>query len=101
VRAIALGWCGCCADRRFQLLDTGADLATNRALWTIVNSAFSAEHGRRAWTAADITWGLFHVPESDVGVLGNVRGLDVIELGCGNGIFVGVVGQAGRTAGWC
>jgi SAM-dependent methyltransferase len=65
------------------LPDPSADLATNRTLWTIVNSAFSAEHGRRSWMAADITWGLFHVPESDVGVLGNVAGLDVIELGCG------------------
>jgi SAM-dependent methyltransferase len=63
--------------------DPDVDLATNRALWTIVNSEFSAEHGRRSWVAADITWGLFQVPESQVGVLGNVRGLDVIELGCG------------------
>jgi SAM-dependent methyltransferase len=72
--------------RRFggvQLPDTGTDLATNRALWTTVNAAFSAEHGLRSWVAADITWGLFNVPESDVGVLGTVRGLDVIELGCG------------------
>jgi hypothetical protein len=56
---------------------------TNRALWTLVNSAFTDEDASRAWAAGDVTWGLFHVPERDVRVLGDVRGLDVIELGCG------------------
>ena len=28
-------------------------------------------------------WGLFGVPERDLGVLGDVRGLDVAEVGCG------------------
>jgi SAM-dependent methyltransferase len=65
------------------LPDAGADLATNRELWTVVNSAFTDEQAWRAWAATDVTWGLFRVPERDVGVLGDVRGLDVIELGCG------------------
>jgi SAM-dependent methyltransferase len=30
------------------------------------------------------TWGVWQLPESDVGVLGDVRGLDVLELGCGD-----------------
>jgi len=65
------------------LPEVGADLVTNRALWTLVNSAFTDEDASRAWAAGDVTWGLFHVPERDVRVLGDVRGLDVIELGCG------------------
>ena len=28
-------------------------------------------------------WGLFHMPERELGVLGDVADLDVIELGCG------------------
>jgi SAM-dependent methyltransferase len=67
--------------------DARADLRTNRALWTMVNSAFSDHDGRHAWAASEVTWGLFHVPERDVGVLGDVAGLDVIELGCGTGYF--------------
>jgi hypothetical protein len=31
----------------------------------------------------DITWGIVNVPEERLGVLGDVRGLKVIELGCG------------------
>jgi SAM-dependent methyltransferase len=49
----------------------------------MVNSAFTDEDAWRAWVADEVTWGLFHVPERDVRVLGDVRGLDVIELGCG------------------
>ena len=59
------------------------DLVTNRRLWTLVNSAFSNEDAARAWAGDDVTWGLFHVPERDVQVLGDVAGLDVVELGCG------------------
>jgi SAM-dependent methyltransferase len=65
------------------LPDARADLARNRALWAMVNAQFTDEHAARAWTAEELTWGLFGVPERDLGVLGDVAGLDVIELGCG------------------
>ena len=58
-------------------------VARNRELWTRTNEEYSDEQARRAWAAEEITWGVFGVPESDVGVLGDVDGLDVIELGCG------------------
>ena len=31
----------------------------------------------------DRCWGVWAIPEADVGALGDVRGLDVLELGCG------------------
>ena len=62
---------------------TEGDLAHNRGLWTTVNAQFTDEHADRAWAAEELTWGLFGVPERDLGVLGAVNGLDVIELGCG------------------
>jgi SAM-dependent methyltransferase len=63
------------------------DLATNRELWTAVNRAFTDADSRRAWAADEITWGLFAVPDRDLGVLADVRGLDVLELGCGTAYF--------------
>src|SRR2546423_7733358 len=63
------------------------DRARNRELWTTVNRAFTDADSRRAWAATEITWGLFGVPEHDLGVLGEVRGLDVLELGCGTAYF--------------
>src|SRR3954468_12329000 len=67
--------------------DIDAYLTTNRAFWTVVNSAFTDRDGWRAWSAPEGTWGLFGVPERDVGVLGDVAGLDVIALGCGPAYF--------------
>src|SRR5580704_16317608 len=61
----------------------GYDAAANTELWTRVNSEYADEHAFRAWAADDITWGIFNVPETQLGVLGDVAGLDVVELGCG------------------
>ena len=60
-----------------------ADLARNRALWTVVNAEFTDRDADRSWAATALTWGLFGIPERDLGVLGDVTGLDVVELGCG------------------
>ena len=48
-------------------------------MWTHPNSEYADEHAYRAWAAEDITWGIFNVPEQQFGVLGDVRGLDVVE----------------------
>lgn len=63
------------------------ELDRNRAVWTIVNDRFTDQQAAAAWAADDITWGLFAVPERDLGVLGDVAGLDVVELGCGTAYF--------------
>ncbi len=66
----------------------GADeVAASRELWTQANSEYAAEHAYRADAAGDITWGIFNVPEERLGVLGDVPGLDVVELGCGTAYF--------------
>lgn len=55
------------------MAETGAgadDVAANRELWTRANSEYAGEHAVRAWAAADITWGIFNVPEQQLGVLG-------------------------------
>lgn len=54
----------------------------NRAAWDALASEY-AEPGRRSWSSPDVAWGVWHVPESRLGVLPEVNGLDVIELGCG------------------
>ena len=39
---------------------------------------------RRAWAAAEPTWGIFGIPESSAGLLpAHLAGADVAELGCG------------------
>jgi ubiquinone/menaquinone biosynthesis C-methylase UbiE len=58
-------------------------VAQNVANWTKNNAEHTGPRARDAWARDDITWGVFGVPESEVNALGDVAGLDVVELGCG------------------
>jgi SAM-dependent methyltransferase len=60
-----------------------SDLERNVADWTKANAAYTDASAAGAWAEDEISWGMFHVPESEVDVLGDVAGLDVVELGCG------------------
>jgi SAM-dependent methyltransferase len=62
-------------------------VAENRGVWTESNREYTDAQANRAWRADEITWGMFTVREADVGVLGDVDGLDVVDLGCGTGYF--------------
>lgn len=56
----------------------------NRASWD-ADADNWVERGRTAWSAEEISWGIWEVPESELGLLPDVAGLDVVELGCGTG----------------
>ena len=42
---------------------------------------------RRNWARAEPEWGIWDVPEAEVGALPDVAGRDVVELGCGTAYF--------------
>jgi len=67
----------------------------NRELWTRSNEEYTDESARGAWARAEITWGMFSVPEAELGVLGDVSGLDVVELGCGTAYLSGWLARRG------
>jgi SAM-dependent methyltransferase len=62
-------------------------VALNRERWTAANQEFTDAAATRSWGEGEIGWGVFGVSEQDVGVLGDVSGLDVVELGCGTAYF--------------
>jgi SAM-dependent methyltransferase len=62
-------------------------VSANRAAWTTNNAAYTDGQALDRWRQDSIVWGMWDVPEHDVGVLGDVGGLDVIELGCGTAYF--------------
>jgi len=63
-------------------------VAVNRELWTLTNARYTDAQATHAWQDPEITWGEWHVPESQVQALpSNVEGLDVVELGCGTAYF--------------
>jgi SAM-dependent methyltransferase len=55
----------------------------NVELWTRTNAEYTDGAAHRSWEREEIVWGVWAVPESEVLVLGDVDGLDVVELGCG------------------
>jgi SAM-dependent methyltransferase len=54
----------------------------NRAAWDSWAERF-AETDLAKWSAEEPRWGIWGVPETDVGLLDGVEGLDAVELGCG------------------
>jgi SAM-dependent methyltransferase len=63
-------------------------VAGNIAEWTSKNAQYTDPNAERAWTPREITWGIFMVSDEALGSpLGDVAGLDVVELGCGTAYF--------------
>ncbi|MGH7904121.1 MAG: class I SAM-dependent methyltransferase [Candidatus Dormibacteraceae bacterium] len=59
----------------------------NRAHWTLTNARYAAAQARERWAEERAHWGIWHQPEADIQALPDVRGRDVIELGCGTAYF--------------
>jgi SAM-dependent methyltransferase len=57
-----------------------ARIAANVAQWTRTNAEYTDAQAERAWREDDPAWGVFAISDE---WLGNVDGLDVVELGCG------------------
>jgi SAM-dependent methyltransferase len=65
------------------MADLPEHVATNRAFWDELAPKY-VESGRRNWESEEPSWGIFSVPESEVGLLpAELDGRDAIELGCG------------------
>ena len=72
-----------------------AELALNQELWAIMNERFTDAAADQMWARDEPVWGLFAVPERELGVLGDLRGLDVVELACGTAYFSAWLARAG------
>jgi ubiquinone/menaquinone biosynthesis C-methylase UbiE len=59
----------------------------NVAYWTQKNADYTDAAAERAWAQEEITWGVWETPESQLNVIGDVEGLDIVELGCGTAYF--------------
>jgi SAM-dependent methyltransferase len=71
-------------------------IAANVAEWSQTNAQFTDAQAERAWEPQDLTWGVFGVREDAIGApLGDVDGLDVVELGCGTAYFAAQLARRG------
>jgi SAM-dependent methyltransferase len=57
--------------------------AQNRASWDAYSDEYQAKHGEQLAESGGLAWGTSHIPESELHVLGDVEGKDILELGCG------------------
>ena len=81
-----------------RVTDSRADeVARNRALWAVVNERYTDAAADELWARPDAVWGLFAVPERELGVLGDVRGLDVLELASGTAYVSAWLARAGAN----
>lgn len=71
------------------------DAERNRALWTEANREYADANASTNWALDEVSWGIWGLDESELGVLGDVAGLDVVELGCGTAYFSAWLAKAG------
>src|SRR6266540_4575077 len=63
--------------------DYPAYVRGNVEMWTKANAKQTRPRVRQAWAKDEMDWGVFAIRESELDVVGDVAGLDVVELGCG------------------
>lgn len=66
----------------------------NRAAWETFAEEF-VDPGHELWAAEDAVWGVWSVPEAQVGMLEQVEGLEAVELGCGTAYVSAWLGRRG------
>ncbi len=57
--------------------------AGNRENWNADADTYQADHGPQLAASGGLAWGVWQVPEAGLQVLGDVKGRDILELGCG------------------
>lgn len=71
------------------------ELAANRRLWALMNERFTDAAADELWLRPSLAWGLFRTEERDLRALGEVDGLDVLEIACGTAYFSAWLARAG------
>src|SRR5262245_31318366 len=61
---------------------SSSDSLRNRAAWDRISDGYQARHAEFIGRP-EPRWGMWQIPESELQVLGDVAGKDVLELGCG------------------
>jgi SAM-dependent methyltransferase len=76
--------------------DLPDSIKKNVEQWTKNNQEALDARAPKAWGRESVTWGVFGIREEDLGSpLGDVRGLDVAELGCGTAYQSAILAKLG------
>jgi ubiquinone/menaquinone biosynthesis C-methylase UbiE len=67
---------------------TRDDVRANLASWDAYSEEYQRKHAEQLNTDWDrLTWGTWAIPEDEIHALGDVAGIDALELGCGAAQF--------------
>jgi SAM-dependent methyltransferase len=79
---------------------TRRHIRKNRRDWDKTSDEYQAEHASQLNRWDRLAWGVWNLPESKLGALGEVRGKDVLEFGCGGGQWsIGLARAGARPVG--
>ncbi|TMA79265.1 MAG: class I SAM-dependent methyltransferase [Deltaproteobacteria bacterium] len=82
-------------SRDASMSDLPAHARRNRALWDVWAQDYVMP-AEKNWASESPTWGIWRVPESQLGVLPeDLAGRDAIELGCGTAYICGWLARRG------
>jgi SAM-dependent methyltransferase len=80
-------------------VDLSEHARANRALWN-ANAAGDIELAARQWATDEPNWGIWSIPDAQVGAFPAVAGRDVVELGCGTAyVSSWIARRGGRPVG--
>lgn len=80
-----------CDDAR---MTTSPHVRRNQEVWDEMSAWYQGKHGPQL-NDRPLAWGIWAVPELEVGALGDVAGKSVLELGCGGGQWSMFLAEAG------
>jgi SAM-dependent methyltransferase len=69
-------------------------IGANRRHWNEISRAYQAEFDPQIGAAPRL-WGMFSIPDGELGALGDITGKRVLELGCGAGQWAAVLAAEG------
>jgi len=76
------------------------DVRANLASWEADSAAYQQRNAEQLNRWDRLAWGIWDLPEDEVGALGDLEGLDALELGCGAAQFgIRVAMQGARVVG--
>ncbi|HEY5986954.1 MAG TPA: class I SAM-dependent methyltransferase [Streptosporangiaceae bacterium] len=74
--------------------------SANRKLWNRTSAEYQQRHNPQIGAAPRL-WGMFSIPDAELGALGDVTGQRVLELGCGAGQWSrSLLEEAGQIVGF-
>jgi SAM-dependent methyltransferase len=74
------------------------DARRNRRSWDEDADSYQAQHEKTLSGRKAFAWGAWRLPEDDVGLLGDVAGKEVLELGCGGAQWSIALSERGAWA---